>query len=83
MIVLAIEGVTSGEPYKMIAVWDSSWAPCGLGDLEDKPYVYFAIPHPDHLNKTTCVEECPMYMDADEKEEKYSKGLNCNLVNNT
>lgn len=65
MVVLAIEGLASGEPYKMIAAWDSSWTPCGLDDLEEYKYIYFAIPHPDHLNKTTCVKECPSYFEED------------------
>lgn len=83
MVVLAIEGVATGEPYKLVAVWDASWSPCGLDELESKPYVYFAVPHPDFLNKTTCVSECPSYMTPEEKDTKYPKGLDCNLKNNT
>jgi len=66
MIVLCVEGVVSGEPFKLVAVWDSSWAPCGIDSLESKPYIYFPVPHPDHLNKTTCVKECPSYMTVEE-----------------
>lgn len=85
MVVLAVEGITLGEPLKLVAAWDASYSPCGLGDNEDKPYIYFAIPHPDWLNKTTCVKECPNYETVAEKEKKWpgTKGLDCNTKNNT
>lgn len=79
MIYIVAAGFSDGEPYKLIAAWDSSWSPCGIDELEDKKYIYFAIPHPDHLNKTTCVSECPTYTDEKDKPTE----LDCNLKNNT
>lgn len=79
MIYIVAAGFTDGKPHALMAAWDSSWSPCGVDDLEDKPYIYFAIPHPDHLNKTTCVKECPTYNDDSKKPTK----LDCNLKNNT
>lgn len=32
---------------------------CGVGNLTDKPYIYFAKPMPGSLDVTTCVSECP------------------------
>jgi len=32
---------------------------CGVGNLTDKPYIYFARPQKGYLDYTTCVAECP------------------------
>lgn len=86
MIVLAVDGVSNGEPKKLVAVYDSSYLPCGIKtnssyDLTDYKYVYFQVPHPDWLNKTTCVKSCPSFKDNDEKLKKYPNGLSCNTKN--
>lgn len=69
IVVIAIIGIAKGEPKRLIAVYDSSWFPCGVEtktdnttisnsgsvNLEEYKYIYFPVPHPDHLNKTVCV----------------------------
>lgn len=35
MVVLAIDGVANGEPKRLVAVYDSSWYPCGLDTKAD------------------------------------------------
>lgn len=62
----------------MIAVYDASNKSCGI-DIEGKPYLYFMVPHPDWLNRTTCVEQCPNFTDYNDR----PRSLNCNLNNMT
>lgn len=83
MVSIGSVGASDGQPFKLVAAWDSSYHPCGQShngyDLKDKKYVYFAVPHPDHLNKTTCVKSCPSFSTEEEKNSKYSDGLECNI----
>ena len=50
--------LANGEPERLIAVYDSSNKSCGI-DYPDYPYLYWPVPLPDQLNRTTCVESCP------------------------
>lgn len=94
MCYVGVDGFANGDPSKLVAVYDSSWLPCGKEtqgedgttyDLTDYKYVYFAIPYPGYLDKTTCVKECPS-LDGEEGEEQnpddvYPDGIDCNLYN--
>ncbi|BFZ20245.1 hypothetical protein BsWGS_23284 [Bradybaena similaris] len=41
MIVVSIIGYARGNPYRLVYPTDSQGAICGLGKLEDKPYLFF------------------------------------------
>jgi hypothetical protein len=61
MFGLFIWGVTTGQPENLLHGYDinNPRQQCGVGNLKDYPYVYFASPYPSLLNRTVCVKACP------------------------
>ncbi|KAL4428896.1 hypothetical protein ABPG74_001383 [Tetrahymena malaccensis] len=53
--------VMVGDPHKLSNPVDPNGNPCGQGDLQDYPYIYFVTPSKQYLNRTVCVKECKVY----------------------
>lgn len=58
----------NGDVARLSAVWDMAGSACGVTDaVQDYPYIYFATPNPDYLDRTVCVKSCPMFYLEDGK----------------
>ncbi|XP_046368396.2 choline transporter-like protein 2 [Haliotis rufescens] len=68
-VAVSILGYSRGDPYRLIHPTDSSGKICGIGELKDKPYLFFfdllqcARMGPNIINgcptPQVCVEQCP------------------------
>ncbi|KAL4467546.1 hypothetical protein ABPG72_004614 [Tetrahymena utriculariae] len=60
-LILSFIIVAIGDPHKLSNPVDPDGNSCGEGDLQDYPYIYFATPSKQYLNRTVCVKECKFY----------------------
>jgi len=60
MIGIAGYAITKGNPGLIGRGYDADGKMCGVDiGYEDYPYLYFPMPHPDHLTRTVCLKTCP------------------------
>lgn len=69
MLAIAIAGLVTGEPARLQYGYDFNGRVCGMGAMEDRPFVYYPFPFPKDMTSTsldgadftwaTCVKQCP------------------------
>ena len=62
-------GISKGQPDRLVSGYDFNGRVCGVGDMKDKPSVYYPYPFPKDMTSgsmdgadftwAVCVEDCP------------------------
>ncbi len=77
----AIYGWAAGHLHDLKTPYDPDGKACGK-DFPDHRFIYFASPHHDSLNVTTCVKSCPKEGDTELDCQVNSMVQTCQATNN-
>ncbi|KAL4487885.1 hypothetical protein ABPG72_022745 [Tetrahymena utriculariae] len=56
---VSLYALIRGQPSILSKPFDPDSRPCGIGDLEDYPYIYFVNPQKTQLYRNVCIKQCP------------------------
>ena len=59
MFFTLLKGVFNGKPERLIYPYDSSYNPCGFGEVSNFKYIYWPNPIKEDVRRTVCVKKCP------------------------
>ena len=84
-------GISKGQPDRLVSGYDFNGRVCGVGDMKDKPSVYYPYPFPKDMTSgsmdgadftwAVCVEDCPKVdtFDAQNPPNMCMQSFNCLL----
>ncbi|EGR28485.1 hypothetical protein IMG5_174390 [Ichthyophthirius multifiliis] len=76
VFIVGIIQVIYGNSDKISQPYDPDNRQCGIDDLKEYPYIYFATPDSNYLYRTVCVKECPQIIDQPELDSKLDCAVN-------